>query len=110
MGRGVVVARRIVVCVCSLLATILFISSPIYAQVAGATLSGTITDPSGLGVPGAQVAIKNVGTGIVVNINANSEGFYSAPNLQPGTYEITTTANGFETNVHAGVSLTVGAQ
>lgn len=110
MGRGGIVVKGMIVYVCSFLALMLSISAPIYAQVAGATLSGTVTDPSGLGVPGAEVAIKNTGTGIVVTVNANSEGFYSAPNLQPGIYEITTTANGFETNVHAGVTLTVGAQ
>jgi len=86
------------------------LSMPARAQVAGATLSGTVTDQSGSAVSGAQVAIRNIGTGITTTANANSDGFFSAPNLQPGTYEVTTTATGFATSVRSGVVLTVGAQ
>src|SRR3984893_18113542 len=37
-------------------------------------------------------------------------GYYSAPNLLPGSYSITTTATGFLTNVQSGITLSVGAQ
>jgi hypothetical protein len=84
--------------------------TPVYAQIAGATLSGTVTDQSGSVVPGAEVSIKNTASGIVVTVTANSDGFYSAPNLQPGMYEVTTSASGFATNVHSGIDLTVGAK
>ena len=110
MGEVGVSRKNIVVCLFTLLAFAFIFSPRIHAQVAGATLSGTVTDPSGSAVPGAQVAIKNVGTGITVNVNASADGFYSAPNLQPGSYEITTTATGFATMVRSGVVLTVGAQ
>jgi len=42
----------------------------------------------GAPVPGATVSIKNVGTGIVREVTSNGDGFYSAPNLLPGTYEV----------------------
>jgi uncharacterized membrane protein len=35
------------------------------AQVAGATLSGTVTDPSGAAIAGARVSISNMATGVV---------------------------------------------
>jgi Carboxypeptidase regulatory-like domain/TonB dependent receptor-like, beta-barrel len=83
---------------------------PAMAQVSGATLSGTVTDEQGGPVPGATIAIKNVATSVVREVTSNSEGFYSAPNLLPGTYEVTVTAKGFQTLVHTGITLTVGAQ
>jgi hypothetical protein len=88
----------------------LFLSVPVAAQVSGATLSGLISDPSGAGIPNADIAIKNVGTGEVRSVPTNGDGFYSAPNLLPGNYEVTITAQGFDKIVQKGVTLTVGAQ
>jgi hypothetical protein len=88
----------------------LFLAAPAAAQVSGATLSGLITDPSGAGIPNAEVAIKNVETGGVRTVPTNGDGFYSAPNLLPGKYEVTITARGFDKVVQKGLTLTVGAQ
>src|SRR5579863_8105348 len=79
-------------------------------QLSGATLSGSVTDPSGAAIPGATVSIKNVGTGEVRDVTSNGDGLYSAPNLIPGSYEITATAQGFSKAVQKGITLTVGAQ
>ena len=83
---------------------------PVYAQVVGATLSGTVTDQSGAVIPTTQISIKNTATGITRTVTTDPAGFYTAPNLLPGTYEITATASGFTTEVQTGVTLTVGAQ
>jgi hypothetical protein len=80
------------------------------AQVAGATLSGTVTDQSGAVIPQAAISIRNIDTGITRTGTASAAGFYSVPNLLPGTYEIKTTAQGFSTEVKTGVTLTVGEQ
>jgi len=80
------------------------------AQVAGASLSGTLKDPSGALVPGAQVAIENTATGVVRNVSTNADGLYTAPNLIPGNYKLTISAPGFNTEVRTGVELTVGTQ
>ncbi len=85
-------------------------SVPSYAQVAGGTLSGTITDPSDKLVPQAQISIRNVATGITAIVMTNSDGFYIAANLLPGEYEVTVAAKGFATEARKGISLTVGAQ
>jgi len=96
---------------CVLLLAILgFNSRPALAQGAGATLSGVVSDPSGAAVPSAQVAIENVGTGIASNVTTDMKGYYSVPNLAPGTYDVTTTAAGFSTYVRSGIVLTVGAK
>src|SRR5713226_3327032 len=80
------------------------------AQAVGASLSGLVTDERGGAVPEAAVTIKNVGTGGVREVTSNSDGFYSAPNLLPGSYEVTVSAKGFQTLVQRGIVLTVGAQ
>ena len=85
------------------------VPTPIYAQVAGATLAGTVTDPSGAVVPNAKVSITNTATGVARDITTDEAGFYSAPNLLPGIYDITAVAPGFSTYVQKGFTLTVGA-
>jgi hypothetical protein len=80
------------------------------AQVSGSTISGTVTDASGAVLPNVQISIKNLATGSARIVTADAAGFYTAPNLLPGTYDITATAPGFATEVQSGVVLTVGAQ
>src|SRR6516165_2854127 len=76
------------------------------AQVAGATLSGTITDPSGAAIVGARVSIKNRATGVLRDAVTDSTGYYSAPNLLPGNYDVAVTAPGFSSTMESDVTLT----
>ena len=92
------------------LALVMLTSVRVYAQVSGATMTGTVSDASGAVIPNAQVSIKNVATGEVRDVTTDAAGFYSAPNLLPGSYEVTVTAPGFSTEVRSGITLTVGAQ
>jgi hypothetical protein len=84
--------------------------APAYGQVTGATLSGTVRDQSGGVLPAANVSIRNVATGVTRAVKTDTAGFYSAPNLLPGSYEITAAAPGFSSEVQNGVVLTVGAE
>jgi hypothetical protein len=68
-----------------------------FAQVTGATLSGKVTDSSGAVVVGAHIVIEKMDTGITREAVTNAEGLYSAPNLAPGTYEVSIRAAGFAT-------------
>src|SRR5258706_275753 len=81
-----------------------------YAQVSGATLAGTVTDATGAILPNVHVSIKNTATGITRGITVDAAGFYTAPNLLPGNYEVRFSSPGFTTEVNSGVTLTVGAQ
>jgi hypothetical protein len=80
------------------------------AQVAGVTISGTISDPSGAAIPTAQISIKNVATGVIRVVTTDSSGLYVAPNLLPGSYEITFSATGFSTLVETNITVAVGEQ
>ena len=84
------------------------ISLPLRAQVAGATLTGTITDAQGGAIPNAKVSARNVATGVSTNTTSNATGAYSIVNLIPGDYEVNVSAPGFGTVVTK-VTLTVGA-
>jgi Carboxypeptidase regulatory-like domain/TonB dependent receptor-like, beta-barrel/TonB-dependent Receptor Plug Domain len=88
----------------------LFFAVPVRAQVAGASLSGTVMDMSGAVIPGATVSITNTATGGSRDVPTDKDGFYTAPNLIPGPYQISVSATGFATAVQSGVVLTVGAQ
>ena len=61
-----------------------------------ATLSGTITDPSGAVLPNAQVIVHSLSTGLDrIVIVTDSAGIYVALSLQPGDYKVSVTAPGF---------------
>ena len=88
----------------------LWVATPAQAQMSGATLSGVVRDQTGGVIPNASVSIRNQGTGIARDVQTNSAGLYSAPNLLPATYDVTVTAPGFSTTVQKGIVLTVGDQ
>jgi len=60
-----------------------------------ATLSGVVTDPSGAVVPGAQVTVHSLATGLDRQLVTDSAGLYVAPSLLPGDYEVQAKASGF---------------
>ena len=85
-------------------------AAPAAAQVAGATLSGQVTDQTGAAVPSASVTIRDTAAGQTRVVTSNGVGFYTAPNLTPSTYEIETSAPGFSTLLQKSIVLTVGAE
>ena len=78
------------------------------AQVAGGTISRTVTDANGNVIPNAEITITNVETGIGRNAITNEVGIYITPNLLPGRYGVRFSAAGFKTQVRTGIALNVG--
>ena len=85
------------------------LSSPSYGQIVGGTISGIVIDPSGALIPEAEVGVRGIATEAIRAIRTNRTGFYSAPNLAPGEYEITASAPDFEVQI-VRLTLTVGAE
>jgi hypothetical protein len=97
----------------AVLVTLLFsltASVVVQAQVTGATLTGTVSDPSGGVVAGATVSTRNTATGLVREATTDSAGLFTIPNLAPGDYEVKVSAAGFSTSVQSNLSLAVGQQ
>jgi len=65
-------------------------------SVNGGAIQGTITDPTGAIIPGADVTITGTNTGSVKVIKTDSAGFYSVGPLIPGSYNVTITMAGFQ--------------
>jgi hypothetical protein len=79
------------------------------AQETRGTISGTVRDNAGV-VPGATVTIRNVDTNISQNLVTNESGYYEAPLLNPGNYQIGVQMSGFRTSTRGGIVLGVGQQ
>ena len=77
------------------------------AQEARGTLQGRVFDASGAAVPGATVEIANVATGVTTPTTSNAEGNYRVPFLNPGTYRVTVTLDGFSKFVSQNIQLHV---
>jgi Carboxypeptidase regulatory-like domain len=77
------------------LAILVFTWTPWSAHAQSATLTGTVTNPSGAVVANAKVSVKNVASGQTAETQTNSDGVYSVPNVAPGDYEVSASADGF---------------
>ena len=71
------------------------------------SLSGRVTDPSGAMVPGAQIVVRNLATGVQQLATTNYNGLYHFPAVMPGAYSIVASFKGFR-DVQALVRVLVG--
>src|SRR5689334_5283808 len=85
---GSVLAR----CACFLI----FVSAiAAFGQAGRGSISGTITDPNGALIQGAQITLLNPATGVTQHAVTNGAGFFSFISLNPGEYKVTATQTGF---------------
>jgi hypothetical protein len=91
-------------------ASVLFLligaSVPCQAQQTFGAITGTVLDASGASVQDAVVKARNVATNLEVTVHADSGGSYSISNLPVGTYALSFTKEGFETETHTQVLVT----
>ena len=78
-----------------------------FGQAATGSITGTIIDPAGAVIAGANIEVKNSQTGVVYPVVSTNTGNYTVSQLPPGTYELDVTVSGFKKYVHT--NLTVAA-
>ncbi|HET8549271.1 MAG TPA: TonB-dependent receptor, partial [Bryobacteraceae bacterium] len=84
-----------------------FIAAPANAQVLYGSIVGTVEDPSGAVVPNATVTIVSTETGATREVQADSSGRYSIPNVLPGRYDMTVKATGFRSVQRSGLDVSI---
>ena len=98
-GLLVAVIGMCLICTCAL-----------HAQVAGtANVQGTVTDPTGAVIPGAQVTLIDIATQVKHSIVSDSGGVYAFPNIPIGRYTLSVTMQGFKTFQQSNIVLEVGS-
>src|SRR5207248_6791416 len=80
---------------------------PLRAQ-GDASLWGWVKDPSGAGIAGATVKIKNLETGAERDLLTDEDGRFSAPSLVVGRYQVAAFKTGFRGGARTAVTLVVG--
>jgi hypothetical protein len=71
-------------------------------------LEGTISDASGGVIPGIKVVLRQIETNQMRTVYADDQGYFRAPDLLVGTYEVDIEDPRFAPYVHTGVDLGVG--
>ena len=87
---------------------LMFFTSVGLAQEDRATVTGTVTDPSGATIPDASIEINSAATGFRREVKTNDSGAFLIPGLQIGTYEVAIRKDGFRTAQYAAFQLAVG--
>ncbi|HEV2417732.1 MAG TPA: carboxypeptidase-like regulatory domain-containing protein [Terriglobia bacterium] len=97
----------------SLIAALLFAVYGLYqpaafGQIATGSLSGTVVDTTGGVIPNAKVVLTNQATKIQYSTMSNGRGFFNFPTLQPSTYNLEISAQGFKRWTQQGINLHTG--
>lgn len=66
------------------------------AQAGKGSISGLVSDPSGAIISGAKVTLLNHATGVAQHTVSTNAGLYTFVSLNPGTYQVTASLDGFE--------------
>jgi hypothetical protein len=89
---------------------LLTLGSSVLAQTSKGFFVGNVFDPSGAVIAGANVRITNTSTGVTRETTSGSDGSFRLDAVDPGTYRVEVSQNGFKTvvtdNVVVGASQT----
>jgi len=91
-------------CIC------VFLSSTVLSAqtISTSQIRGTIQDPSGAAVAGAEVKLTETATGAVRTATSGTDGSYTLPDLSVGSYQLEVSKGGFSKYLQTGIVLEVG--
>jgi Carboxypeptidase regulatory-like domain len=98
---------KMIIAVLTILAAVLCASSGMAQETRG-TISGSVYDSSGAGIPGAKITVTEVRTGVRTVITSDNAGNYNVPFLPPGNYEVQAEMTGFRGFVRRAIQLASG--
>src|SRR5262245_19296070 len=93
--------RRVLFATCILL----LVCASSFGQTVSSSVLGTVVDPAGSVVPGAEIRLTNTGTAAVNNATSDASGFFRIVNILAGTYSINVQAKGFKALTVTGIDL-----
>ncbi len=76
-----------------------------FAQDVRATITGSVTDPTGSAIPAVTVKLASLERGTITEAISNEAGLYRLPFLLPGSYTITVEKTGFKKFTRTGITL-----
>jgi hypothetical protein len=86
----------------------LLASSALAQNAASGTISGQVTDPQGAAIAGAEIRLIDKSTSTVKTYLSNESGRYDIFNINPGSYDVTVTRQGFSETKLAAQQVSVG--
>jgi hypothetical protein len=87
------------------LAALLLLAAATFGQSQNASVGGRVTDASGAAVPNGTATLSQTERALKTTVKTDNEGRFSFPNVNPGTYDLSVTATGFNEYVQRSIQL-----
>ncbi len=78
-----------------------------FAQIDTGSIVGQVSDPSGAGIPGATLTLKNEATSVSRTVNTNNDGEYQFAAITPGIYSVQAESANFQTEISTHIQIDV---
>jgi Carboxypeptidase regulatory-like domain len=95
---------------CLVAVALVALAVPAHAQFESGQISGFVRDSQGAAVPGATVSITDEATKRARTYTTDASGYYTAPALPPGKYQVAVELAGFRKYVKTGITLDAAAK